>query len=261
MTDNRIPVLILAFGGVIIMLGVSSWLSPSTLVSLQGVTPTSTSAMPPKDPGSWIIVDLPPDATQLEYGTEVYRLVCKACHGDKGQGLTDDWRAQWAPEDQNCWQSKCHAANHPPDGFTMPQVPAVVGQSVKGFGTALSLYNFIHNYMPWHDRGSMTEKESWSVTAYLLKINGIDPGPELSAETAANIDLSVIDPNLGPTPVPPSPQAQLAPTPKNTIVPAPTPGHENQNTDTQTQQWILLIAFLIVLVIGLAILFRRRPAE
>ena len=246
---------------IVMTLGISSWVSPDTIALQQEATPTITPVGMTPTENSWIIVDLPNDATQLEYGAEVYRLVCKACHGDKGQGLTDDWRAQWAPEDQNCWQSKCHALNHPPDGFYMPQVPAVLGKPIRGFGTALNLYTYTHNYMPWHDRGSMTEKESWSVTAYLLKINGIDPGPELNAETAANIDLSVIDPNLGPTPVPPSPQAQLAPTPENTMTPAPAPGHENQNTGTKTQPWILLVAFLIVLVIGLAILLRKRPAE
>lgn len=146
--------------------------------------------MPPmSNEESWVIVDLPPDASQLEYGAEVYRLVCKACHGDKGQGLTDDWRAQWAPEDQNCWQSKCHAANHPPDGFSMPIAPAVVGPPLQMFATAQDLYNYIHANMPWHNRGSLTEKESWSVTAYILKINDVDPGPLLSTETASQIPL------------------------------------------------------------------------
>lgn len=250
---------------VVMTLGITSWFFPGTIVLQQEATPTVTpiSMSPTPTEDSWIIVDLPADATQLEYGAEVYRLVCKACHGDKGQGLTDDWRAQWNPKDQNCWQSKCHALNHPPDGFYMPQVPKVLGRPIRGFGTALNLYNFIHVYMPWHDPDSMTEKESWSVTAYILKINGVDPGPELNAETAANIDLSVIDPNLGPTPVPPSPQAQLVSTPKNTntVAPTPTPGHENPNADTTNQQWILLVAFLIVLIVGLAILLRRRPAE
>lgn len=182
---------ILATFALVFMLSVSSWVSPGTIVPLQQPTPTlALPTMPAED--SWIIIDLPADATQLEYGAEVYRLVCKACHGDKGQGLTDDWRAQWAPEDQNCWQSKCHALNHPPDGFYMPPVPAVIGQPVMAFGNALNLYTYTHKYMPWHDRGSMTEKESWSVTAYLLKINGIDPGPELNAETAAKISLREI---------------------------------------------------------------------
>jgi hypothetical protein len=211
---------------------------------------------------SWIIVDLPEDATQLEYGAEVYRLVCKACHGDKGQGLTDDWRAQWAPEDQNCWRSKCHARNHPSDGFYMPQVPTVLGQPIRGFGTALNLYYYNHNYMPWHDRGGMTEKESWSVTAYILKINGIDPGPELNAETAANIDLSVIDPNLGPTPVPPTQEAQpAAPAQENTLAPIPTAGHENLPPARGGSAWIYALVLLIVVIVFAAILLRRRPAN
>jgi hypothetical protein len=134
-------------------------------------------------------VDLPANATQLEYGTEVYRLVCKACHGDKGQGLTDDWRAQWNPKDQNCWQSKCHALNHPPDGFYMPQVPAVVGIPLVMFNNALDLKNYIYKTMPWHDPASMTQKDTWSVTAYILKINGVDPGPDLNEQTAAQIRL------------------------------------------------------------------------
>jgi cytochrome c5 len=174
-----------------IMLGVSSWVSPGTIVPLQQATatlPPEVPVMPPEE-DSWIIVDLPPDSTQLEYGAEVYRLVCKACHGDKGQGLTDDWRAQWAPEDQNCWQSKCHGGNHPSDGFYMPMSPAVVGPPLVMFDTALDLYNYIHIYMPWHDRGSMTVKESWSVTAYILKINNIDPGSDLNPGTASQIRL------------------------------------------------------------------------
>jgi mono/diheme cytochrome c family protein len=215
--------------------------------------------MPPTE-DSWIIVDLPADATQLEYGTEVYRLVCKACHGDKGQGLTDDWRAQWAPEDQNCWQSKCHARNHPPDGFYMPQVPAVLGQPIRGFGTALNLYTYTHTYMPWHDRGSMTEKESWSVTAYLLKINGIDPPPELNVETAAKIDLSVIDPNLYPTPVPPSPEAQPQLAPEATLMPAPTQDHENQDTDTSSLPWIFALALTAIIVLTI-VFMRKRTAN
>jgi hypothetical protein len=208
--------------------------------------------MPPSE-GSWIIVDLPVNATQLEYGTEVYRLVCKACHGDKGQGLTEDWRAQWPPEDQNCWQSKCHALNHPPDGFYMPQAPAVVGSPVAALGNALNLYNYIHTSMPWHDRGSMTEKESWSVTAYILKINGIDPGPELNAETAAKISLGGIAtiPSVAPPQV-----ATNAPASHDDLGP---------KTDSQpvksTPSWLWLLG-LSVLVLALFLLrwLRKTPS-
>lgn len=56
--------------------------------------------------------------TQLECGAYHYAQVCMACHGDKGQGLTEEWRAAWGEKEQNCWQSKCHAGNHPPEGFS-----------------------------------------------------------------------------------------------------------------------------------------------
>ena len=95
------------------------------LVAVAGLTAwamaNSEPAPPPPPPAamassteeSWLILpDLPPTATQADVGAEIYRLVCQDCHGNRGQGLTDEWRAEWDPEDQNCWQSKCHAPNH-----------------------------------------------------------------------------------------------------------------------------------------------------
>ncbi len=150
-------------------------------------TPASTSMAPTHE---WVLVDLPPDATQLQYGAEVYRLVCSACHGDRGQGLTAAWRATWAPTDQNCWQSKCHGPNHPPDGFQLPVAPAITGAgTLSAFATAQELHDFIQAEMPWQNPNSLTEKDSWSVTATLLKMNGIDPGPRLGPETAVLLKL------------------------------------------------------------------------
>ena len=236
------------FLALVLVLGVSSWSSPGAVVKMQMPTPT---AMSPKTPtpteDSWIIVDLPPDATQLEYGAEVYRLVCKACHGDKGQGLTDDWRAQWAPEDQNCWQSKCHALNHPPDGFYMPASPAVVGPPLLIFETALDLYNYNHTRMPWHDPGSMLESESWSVTAYILKINNVDPGLELNADTAAKIVL-----RANPT--------QPASQPSAVAEPAEKPAHDPQeeNAGSISPFWVIaIVAAAALVLVGIFLLKRQ----
>ncbi len=73
--------------------------SPTAIVLSSTATPTPTL---PVAPTQWIKVDLPANATQLQFGAEVYRPVCQDCHGDKGQGLTGEWRATWAPADQNC---------------------------------------------------------------------------------------------------------------------------------------------------------------
>ena len=96
---------------------------PGAVIVAQDTPPTPASGIAmPAERNGLIMPDLGPDATQADYGAEVYRLVCKACHGDKGQGLTPDWIAQWAPEDQNCWQLKCHAENHPPERFVLPAI-------------------------------------------------------------------------------------------------------------------------------------------
>jgi mono/diheme cytochrome c family protein len=150
-------------------------------------------SMPPEEDGWVILPDLGEDATQADYGSEVYRLVCKACHGDRGQGLTREFRMTWAPEDQNCWQAKCHLGNHPPEGFVLPRfVPAIMeSSSLSEYETALDLFNYIHDRMPWHNPGSMTETEVWQVVAYILREMDIDPGTEpIDAERAATIQIN-----------------------------------------------------------------------
>ena len=184
---------------------------------------------------SWILVDLPPDATQLQHGAEIYRLVCSACHAHSGEGLTDAWRATWHPDDQNCWQSKCHAANHPPDGFELPIAPAVVGrEALAPFQTAADLHDYIQATMPWQEPNSMTEEEGWAVTAYVIKLNRMNPPTTLNAETAAEFRLH--------------PEA-AAPTPAPVATPAAT---------TSSTAGILGAAGLLAIAIFLVIRIRRR---
>lgn len=242
-----------------VIFSVSSWISPgAVIIPLRQETPAITPVVTPiPTQHSWIIIDLPPDATQMEYGAEVYRLVCKACHGDRGQGLTNDWRAQWNPKDQNCWQSKCHALNHPPDGFYIPMVPAVVGtRTLQRFKTALDMYNYIQTTMPWHDPGSLIEKDAWSATAYILKINGIVPESDLNHETAAKLDLGLaVSASYAPSP-PPLPTATPSPPPLPTAV-------GKQSAEALAPQQIftfILLALAIAVVVLIAARFYKRSA-
>lgn len=145
------------------------------------------------NPDSWILIEeLPPDATQADYGEQYYIFVCQACHGDIGRGLTAEWLAQWAPQDQNCWQVKCHASSHPPDGFTIPYtVPPVIGDdALLTYRTAFDLYNYISHAMPYHAPGSMLDEEYWAVTAYLIRENRREELPEpLTPENAVSMVL------------------------------------------------------------------------
>ena len=117
------------------------------------------------------LVSEPP--SQLDEGLLVFWGVCMACHGDSGQGLTDEWRESFG-EDRDCWTSKCHASNHPPQGFEFPRiVPSLTGEGrLLRFVNAKQLYEYNLAKMPWWDPGSLTQEKAWAVTAYLMKMNG-----------------------------------------------------------------------------------------
>ncbi|HET7377268.1 MAG TPA: c-type cytochrome, partial [Anaerolineae bacterium] len=115
--------------------------------------------------------------SQADKGAVTYWLVCIPCHGDKGQGLTDEWRFVFGVQEMNCWQSKCHAANHPEDGFQFPHtIPAVIGQAALArYTTAAELHQVIATRMPWYNPKVISAEDAWNLTAYLLRANGVLP--------------------------------------------------------------------------------------
>jgi hypothetical protein len=119
--------------------------------------------------------------TQIEIGSLEYWMSCMVCHGDQGQGLTEEWRTVLDPEDMNCWQSKCHAPNHPPEGFQIPRTsPLVIGPgALTGYDTAQDLFEYLRDTMPWPFPGLFQDQQYWGLTAYLLDENGVDLGKPL----------------------------------------------------------------------------------
>jgi cytochrome c5 len=191
----------------------------STTVLVPAATPTMAGM---EERRRVLLPPLPASATQADRGAQVYMLVCSACHGSEGQGLTDAWRATWAPKDQNCWQTKCHAASHPPDGFELPRyVPPVVGPMMSAhFRTALDLHDYIRTAMPWHDPGSLLDDQYWDITAFVIRLMGVDPGRmTLDPQSAAHLELprvqgeaGVVTPLASPTAVPSDSPPPHAPT-------------------------------------------------
>jgi cytochrome c len=115
----------------------------------------------------------------------MYWLSCLPCHGDKGQGLTDEFRTTYPPEDQYCWARGCHGKMPYEQGFTLPtKIPAVIGPgSLAKFSDAAQLHTYIRTAMPFWKPGSLTEEESWGITAFILRQNGLwDGKPELNAD-------------------------------------------------------------------------------
>ncbi|MBN2045853.1 MAG: hypothetical protein JW757_12585 [Anaerolineales bacterium] len=148
---------------------------------------------------------LPDQPGQLERGQLKYYQVCLACHGNWGQGLTDEWRATGFGDDMNCWQSKCHAPNHPPHGFEIPkEMPPLLGiTALSTLANAEQLYQIIYQSMPWWDPGALTSQEAVDLTAYLMNARGELPdGIELTKDNLAAFPLhgqpvELVNANLG----------------------------------------------------------------
>lgn len=117
---------------------------------------------------------LPANPTQLELGRHLFWLNCMPCHGDKGQGLTDEFRALYV-EDANCWARGCHAGKVGDQGFPVPRtVPAIISSSgqLPPFPDAQALFEYLHKTHPPQNPGFMPDNDYWAITAYLLKQNG-----------------------------------------------------------------------------------------
>jgi len=131
--------------------------------------------------------------SQLEAGSIKYWGVCMACHGDRGQGLTEEWRDAYGA-DRNCWQAGCHGTHIPPQGFAIPKdkpIPGVAGMgSLARFHNAQELHDYVFVSMPWWNPGSLNNEEAWQLTAYVLKLNKVMPeGIVLSASTGSAIPI------------------------------------------------------------------------
>ena len=146
---------------------------------------------------------LPAEPSLADHGAQVYWLYCLPCHGDKGQGLTDEFRETYPPEDNNCWGRGCHGRNPYEGGFTLPTtVPQLIGPgSLTKFASVANLNGLIRAAMPFEDPGVLTEEQAWQVTAFILRENGISYPEQLDASNAGQILLAPSQ--ATPTPAPP----------------------------------------------------------
>ena len=175
------------------------------IVKADGITPTPTIDRLAKP-------TLPANPDMADKGAQDYWLYCSPCHGDKAQGLTDDFRMQYPKEDQYCWNSGCHGKRPYPNGWTIPRyVPALVGENaLKRFPNGAVLKAYIQLKMPFQTPGNLKDAEYWRLAAFLLKQNGYWDGQgTLDEQTAQSIVISA-DSTFSLTPTPTIP---LIPTP------------------------------------------------
>ena len=173
---------------------------------------------------------LPAVPSQADHGAQVYWLSCMPCHGDVGQGLTDEFRATYPPEEEYCWESGCHGPNPYESGFSLPKkIPAVIGETTLAkFTDATQLHAYVRATMPFWKPGSLTEEESWRVTAFILRQNGLwDGTTELNASNAANVKI---------------PRAAF-------LTPVATPAQDQVQRGVGVVGWILPVALLVVIFV------------
>jgi hypothetical protein len=123
------------------------------------------------------------------------------CHGDRGQGLTDEFREIWVEDHQNCWGRGCHAGRSELDAFYIPRsIPAVIGtpQALGHFLTAEELLAFLQATQPPQRPGALDDAEYWALTSFLLHENGrsLPEGEGSSEVSSAGLAIAVLAPLL-----------------------------------------------------------------
>lgn len=184
---------------------------------------------------------------QADEGAQLFWLHCQPCHGDKGQGLTDEWRQQYPPEDQDCWTSGCHGNRPYENGFTLPTaVPAVTGDdSLNSFETMAQVYGFMSSAMPYQDPGYLTEEEYLAMTAFLAREHGLWDGTTFNTDNMSNYRLR--------------PAAAETPQPTNTSTPTPqNPNNDEASDGSGSTFFPGVIAGLVAGFIIIAWLIRRK---
>ena len=231
-----------------------------------GPAPTRTPVPPTLSPGTTPTPDrlapppTVPSPTQADEGAQLFWLHCQPCHGDRGQGLTDEWRAQYPPEEEYCWESGCHGNQPYDEAFALPtRVPAVIDAAPSGqdlqvlqkFDTMDAVYRYVSVAMPYFFPGDLTQEEYLAITAFMARENGLWDGETL---TTANLGRDRRRPAAG-APTPDTTGGHLIPpAAAPTVTAASNSVSRPVSFDTA---FIGLLAVVTILTIGGVILWRK----
>lgn len=195
---SRLPVLFLLPGLFLII----SALRPFHPTALDGITASPT---PTYDP--LVEPPLPPNPSEFDLGRNLYWHRCMPCHGDRGQGLTDEFRSIWEPDHQDCWARGCHSGRPGEEGFPVPTVvPAlVVDDHLARFASVDDLDGYLHTTHPPQSPGILKAEEYHAIAIYVLSLNGRSP--------------EMISPSPTPSPVPVSDRSGIPAWPLIALIP------------------------------------------
>jgi hypothetical protein len=146
--------------------------------------------------------ELPPNPTDLEMGRYLFWRHCMPCHGDIGQGLTDDFRALWE-EHANCWSRGCHSGKQGDEGFPIPKViPAIVTEDhLSQFTSEQELFEFLKATHPPQHPGYLENEEYREITLILFNMNNRSPDETVAKPRSLPSATSTPTPESTPAPV------------------------------------------------------------
>lgn len=243
-------------GSAAFILAGALWLTFTSLTLAQiehgGPEATRTPVPPTLAPGATATPDrlaappTVPSPNQADEGAQLYWLHCQPCHGDRGQGLTDEWRAQYPPEEEYCWASGCHGDQPYRQEFALPTaVPAIIGDSVlQKFQTIDGVYRYVSTTMPYFFPGELTQEEYLAILAHIARENGWWDGQTLTPDTLLQYRLPAAN-GAAATSV------AALPTPVATAAPVSHPGLKGAG-------WMGLAALVLLLAVGGIFLWRNR---
>lgn len=111
--------------------------------------------------------------SEYELGRNWYWHNCMTCHGDVGQGLTDEFRAIWPEDHQNCWEHGCHGGRRDDEGFPIPTVvPALVDKTkLEKFSSHQAFFDFLKSTHPPQDPGGLEDEQYRAIIFYIFNLN------------------------------------------------------------------------------------------
>jgi hypothetical protein len=153
------------------------WIGISSPVNLQStgvetIIPQLNLPTPTYDPLA--TPALPENPTDFDLGKYLYYFHCMPCHGDLGQGLTDEFRSVWVEDHQNCWGRGCHGGRQMDEGFPIPTIVPMVISNQDGlpqFKDFEALQTYLHDTHPPQYPGKLKDEEYRQLSVYLWQSN------------------------------------------------------------------------------------------
>ncbi len=182
--------------------------------------------------------ELPPNPTKFEMGRYLFWRHCMPCHGDVGQGLTDEFRVLWE-DHANCWDRGCHGGRKEDEGFPIPTViPAIVTEDhLKQFTSEDELFGFLKATHPPQYPGYLEDEEYHDIVTILFSMN------ERMLEEVVAI-----------------PTSSPAPSTKPVLVFTSTPDTKHKSMDVSSSM-LLLCAFLDIVIVAVGVIWARHKSK